>query len=811
MIETTSFSSLSTKIHIQLLLMVSLSCTSIAAGLNGPNLKLGGCGGVYFYAPAGPLRVEVFKQDLNRRGRKTHMWAMLFGPDRKVADQTWIEDDGQRAGTGPGPVRTATLQTDVKRPGVYGLNITVTQDRYGENISWGFRTNCPKYLIETSRGHRDARHVEPIVLRSPDTSAGVGFRPRTQPFSVEISGLPKGVEEIPVLDASGKTMAAMKVTPQGTAGKSFPADPLRKDSLWQLQLERAQATINIDGVTRWESGKPRRHLSLWTPDLSSWFDFHGNRWLLAPYSRNVYAAPGSEGQVEFRLHNNGPKSKSIKLSLESDRQSPWRLNLSADQVKLAAGASRTISLKYKAPSGKIRTKCHLRASVLNDGAFSTWSSLTLNVGTPPADSAVKLPIKLEPYEHENAQFGYLPDYPLDNQMYFDTDNRPFVLADDGIFALRGGSWAKTIRAQRGDTGKRIGIRPVGTKIAFDTDNNVYFLGRDGGTTLLFHSEDNARSFTAWPVPGSGSFDIEQFSGHNTPAGPPPLARFRQTARDPKLMWRRINDLHLILPTRKPDGYIEMGTPIAVSDTCIGLSAHSGIPSTIVSRDNKVHIAWGQATDPDKKVPGVPTCVATYDRSKAKLGPAALVGYGPPANDIHNSPCITMDRDGYLHVLIGTHGRTFKYVRSLAPNTADAGWTKARDVGPGLRQTYVGMVCDRENTLHLVFRLWLHDNKYFPEGNYGNLAYMRKEPRGEWSDAIPLVVAPFSEYSIFYHRLTIDRNSTLFLSYDYWSTFWFYRTDHPGDRRALLMSPDGGDTWQLAPNARFTGQNPKNKN
>ena len=246
----------------------------------------------------------------------------------------------------------------------------------------------------------------------------------------------------------------------------------------------------------------------------------------------------------------------------------------------------------------------------------------------------------------------------------------------------------------------------------------------------------------------------------------------------------------------------MGDPIAVSKKCIGLSAHSGIPSTIVSRGDKVHITWGEATSPEEKTPGVPTYVATYNRSTRKLGSPVLIGYGPPANDVHNSPCITMDNNGYLHVLIGTHGRTFKYVRSVSSNSASGGWTEAEDVGAGLRQTYVGMVCDHDNALHLVFRLWLSDNKYFPAGNYANLAYMRKLPGKKWSDARPLVVAPFSEYSIFYHRLTIDRKGALFLSYDYWSTFWFYRTDHRGNRRSLLMSPDGGNTWKLAPSSDF---------
>jgi hypothetical protein len=74
--------------------------------------------------------------------------------------------------------------------------------------------------------------------------------------------------------------------------------------------------------------------------------------------------------------------------------------------------------------------------------------------------------------------------------------------------------------------------------------------------------------------------------------------------------------------------------------------------------------------------------------------------------------------------------------------------------------------------------------------------MRKRPGRPWEGPRLLVVSAFSEYSVFYHRLTIDTLGRLFLSYDYWSTYWFYRTDHRGDRRAVLMSADGGDTWKL---------------
>jgi hypothetical protein len=237
--------------------------------------------------------------------------------------------------------------------------------------------------------------------------------------------------------------------------------------------------------------------------------------------------------------------------------------------------------------------------------------------------------------------------------------------------------------------------------------------------------------------------------------------------------------------------------VLVSRRCIGLSAHSGIPSSVVSRGGKVHVAWGEATDPDRKVPGVPGYVVTYDRKAKRLGEPVLLGYGAPPNDVHNSPSITMDSKGYLHAVLGTHGRPFQYARSLKPNDAHGGWTKAEPVGEGLRQTYVGLVCGADDTLHLVFRMWRSGVDPFPLSHHATLAYQRKRPGRPWEAPRVLVVAAFSEYSIFYHRLTIDRAGGLFLSYDYWSTFWFYRTDHDGRRRALLTSPDGGDTWKLA--------------
>ncbi len=756
---------------------------------------LGGCGGLYLYAGKGELTVEVAKQDLNIRGNKTYLRAVFFGPDRSVIDEQWINDDGRPAESGPGPVGMLKLSTRVERPGVYGVNITVSEDRYGENMSWAFKTNCPRYLVETSRGHKDARHLEPLVLRSPGRSADVAFLPSDGPVSVEVTGLPAGTDPLKLIDVNGRQIARLEMSPEGAA--KYMSAGSSDGTPWRLHLPEAEAVIEVDGVTRWENDDPNMNISLWTPDAKSWFPFHENRWLLFPYRRIAYGQAGEKDSLEFTVFNNGKQRKKIRLSLESEKGTSG-FALSSDEVSLDPQESGTVTLRYTIPAGSGEKTCYVRASCDDNSGFSTWSSVTLRKGTAPAESPLDIPLRFQPYRHQNEQFGYLPKFPMDNQVYFSPENKPYISARDGIFHFENGEWLKTTSAKHGENGSRINIAPIVSKIAFDGEGGVYTVGRSSGMVYLFYSADDGRTFSAWPVSREGSFDIETFTGHNKESGPPPLARYIQTAADPNLIWRKINDLELFFPEKKSDGSIAIGEPVLVSKLSIGLSVHSGIPSTIVSRGDKVHITWGEATEPEAKAPGVPTYVATYDRTAKQLSEPALIGYGPPANDVHNTPCITMDSKGFLHVLIGTHGRTFKYSKSLEPNTGAKGWTETADIGEGLRQTYVGMVCDQHDTIHLVFRLWLQDNGVFPAGYYANLAYMSKKPGTAWSEARPLVVAPFSEYSIFYHRLTIDRKDRLFLSYDYWSTFWFYRIDHRGSRRSLMHSDDNGVSWTLTP-------------
>ena len=756
-------------------------------------LLIGGNGGVYLLAEPGELTIDLFKRDLNNRGSRADLRAILLGPDRKVLDEVTIPDDGRPRGDGPGPIQRKRLSTTVERKGVYALNVTTATDRYGREIVWGFDTNCPRYLIETSRGHKDERHQEPIVLARPDGPADVCFLPRAGSLAMDVANLPNGVDELTVFDGNGEPLATLPVR-DGRASHAFAADVPRDEVPWRLHLPVGRATVNIDGVTRWDSADAYPNLSLWTPEATSTFPLAPNRWLLTPYSRNVFGRSGEQREIVFNVHNNSTSEKTVRLELEFPG-AVWPAELSEERVTLAPKQSRDVAMRCTVGAKDATLVCHVRATPENEPEFSTYSTLTIRSGSAPASEPIDVPLVLKPYRHENEQFGYLPDYPIDAQVYFGPANRPFVRTAKGIASVYDGRWTSV------DLRNGYSL----SKVAFDRDGDVYVLGKSGRRHALLHSTDGGRSFSAFPIPGRTDvpavLDFEQFSGHNTPDGPPPIVRFTRTASDPKRIWRRIHDLELLL-AEKTDAGLAFGEPILLSRQCIGLSAHSGIPSSVVSRGTKVHVAWGEATDPEVDVPGVPTFVATCDRRTRTVGKPALVGYGPPANDIHNSPTITIDSRGYLHVLVGTHGRPFPYARSIAPNDAHAGWTKPVPMGEDARQTYIGLVCGPDDTLHAVFRLWRSGTEPFPASHHGTLAYQRKRPGEPWGPPRVLIVPPFSEYSVYYHRLTIDRRGRLFLSYDYWSTYWFYRNDHRGNRRALMTSPDGGQTWKLAEDRDF---------
>jgi len=717
--------------------------------------------------------------------------------------------------------------------------VTVKGDRHGLDVAWGLRTNAKAYVVETSRGHRDERHQEPIVLHNPDKPAEVCFLPREDAFEITAEGLPADLRHLTLYDGEGAQVAEIPVEqgqrteirrtlrarvgeqPEGMASYTVVADGDRGDGLWRLHFPRGQGFLYIDGVTRWERGDRHRDHCVWTPVPESWFSLGEHRWMIGPYQRTAYGGPGTQGEVTFRVHNNAQESRGFALSLEFP-EADWPAHLSADRVLLEPGASQSVSVAFTAPEEGAEQVCHVRAVPDADPEVTTYATATVRGGPRPTDRPLDLPLVLSLHSHENRQFGYLPDYPVDSQVYFDRENRPHVLSGRYLYRRESDGWRTVDLSEavvrRVPDFEAPWFSGLTTKVAFDADNDVYILGRSRRQAALLHSSDGARTFTAYLIPsdagGRHSWDIEQFSGHNVPSGPPPVVRLTRTSgeRDRRLMWRSENDLELIVGEKGADGGIEMREPMLLASSALGFSMHSGIPSSVVSKGRKVHVVWGEATDPEvsrDEIPGVPAYVATYDRETGDLCEPVFMSFGPPPNDGHNTPSITVDGEGYLHVVVGTHGSPFQYLRSLQPNDACGGWTEpTRTSEDRLRQTYIGLVCGADNALHLVFRLWRSGEAHLDGAMWAALAHQRKLAGGEWEPPTVLVRPPLSEYGIYYHRLTVDRRGSLFLSYDYWSTMWFYRNDQRGPvsagsgragrgwGRAVLTSADGGDTWGL---------------
>lgn len=776
--------------------------TTLPFGPAAHGVELGGIGGAYFLAEPGELVVEVCKRDLNRVRRPTELWAILAGPDRRVLAEVKIPDDGLPLGT-LGPRQSAMLRTVVPRKGVYALCITVTQDRYGEAMYWSFRTNCPRYVIETSRGHRDAPHEEPIVLYHPERPARVCFRPTPLSFRVEVVRTGAGEEPPALVDESGKPAGVFSRNEAGRWIAEIPADSSR-GGVWELILPPGVSTMGIDGLTRWRPGDPYRDLCYWTPERSAYIPFVDYRWLLFPYRRVIYVREGQLTTVSFQVHNNSLRPLNVNVNIE-EPQGAVVAGVEPAKISVAPGRAETLSVSCTLPQGVSQGSVYIRVNPVDDPGWSTYSTVELYAGTLPAENPFVPPLVLKPYQHENEQFGLVPDYPTEGELYFDPLNRPYVVAAGDLWTINDGRWQPLGLSSRtfwadGDRPVRW-VRPLLPKVAFDNRGTIYLLARVDDLDALVYSDKTGNRWTAVALPRStlpASYDLEVFTGHNRLEGPPPILRFLRTGRDPQLFWRYLHRLELFVPRWEGDRIV-LGQSLLLSEECLGISSHSGSPNCLVSCGDKVHAIWAEATDPAVKLPGTPAYVNTYDRTTGTVGKPVLVGYGAPPNDIHNTPAITIDSRGFLHTLGGTHGTPFPYARSVVPNDTQRGFSEPVYISQG-EQTYIGLVCGPADTLFTVFRLWRRAVDPFPNSHFATLALQRKLADAPWEEATVLIVPPFSEYSIYYHRLTIDRKGRLFISYDYWSTHWFYRIDHFGRRRVSTFSADGGRTWKFVTTA-----------
>ena len=753
-------------------------------------IRIGGGGGMYLFVDSGKLELEM------SAARTAAVRVVLFSPDRELLAEAWFpptEDNSFVASQ-------LRISADNLPTGIYSLQVNSVQDPLGKLFQWGFTTDCPKYVIENSRGHQDARHTEPITIRSPEKSGRLYFPVPRKAFSANFSDAVPG-SSLRLLDDEGKTVATATVDDAGKAELSISEDRMMwtlgldnfaRTGLWALEFDKFQAVIELDELTRWEKvkgGEDSSELCHWTNNADSWFEYGVIRKMLRPFVKDVNIAQDCE--LEFSQYNyDADQPLVVDLYLEYAGGSRHFLSLEQETVTIPPQTSVTLKVKCIAPA--VGEKCSARLRAMARGV-SSFSTVKVQNDETVKSPLLSTPHLVMPYRNpSDLNPKFIPDREIPSgEPYFDKNGKAYCNNYFNTWYQEDGVWHKATMAD----GSPI-PRTLHSKIGFDQENRPYLLAKLDGVVSLLWSADGGKTFQALPLPIPATFaDLEVFTGHNPANYPPPvIAFFKTSGRTAESFWRETNRMTLLLPEIQ-DGKVVFGKAVPLTDLSIGISVHSGMAHSVVSVAEKVHVIWGEASDPkDKSIIGVPTYVATYDRQTDELTSPALVGYGPPANDVHNTPSIVADSQGYLHAFIGSHGDRFRYTRSLAPNSSQE-WKKEEKIAEKTSMTYAGVVCDANDNLYLFYREW---PRFQPYGYCAVLALRTKKAMDDtWSDYRVIARPFFTDYSVYYHKVTIGPDQKIYVSFQYYSTFWFFRNEC-GAERTLIESPDGAKTWYFSP-------------
>ncbi|NLF18250.1 MAG: hypothetical protein GX595_13515 [Lentisphaerae bacterium] len=811
MTSKTAVSGLHRAVAVAAIAVAGLTALPAAGATLPPVLRAGRQ--AYLRVEPGTLRLTLLKRDLNIYPAPDNVTFTLRDPLWRVLAEETIPDDGA---TGPGAaaeLQRRDLAVEVPRGGVCTLVVA----GQGGDFVWGLETSAGSLVVDGEIALNDAAFAGEVFFPAPPGAIAI----KVQAFHV-----PGARQEITLSDAAGEVLHRVSLDKAGVFHTlEVPADQGRRDGLWSFEVPRMDFKADVPGLT------------VWAFDRAAFFVPSASQGILLPRRVVRYLPAQSEAPVLLRFH--APEAAAagpFEFRLEKDpADHPLAARVAAVHPKPYPGtrADAVVELHLALdPARPDPREASVWVSAFTPGAAEPTGTAEIRVrqGVPPAAAPLELPIVNRPHEHENVTLGYVPDM-VTNEVAFDLLNRPVIRQrwldrnwSPGLAMLREGRWeirdyeAALKGAFPDYTHPISGAGFLGCKVAFDSEGGIYTMVRLGrnpprpGVALLF-SPDDGRTWQVTELPGT-AFDIERFSGHNALPHPPPVLTYTATRPHPTARYGGYHDLDLYLPRREGSRLV-VGEPIRITDTCLGSCQHSGGPPSLATRDGRTHVVWGAAIEEDR--PGVPTWVVTCDHRSRTLGTPVLVGYAPPINDVHNVPAVCQDSTGVIHIVTGAHGANFLYRHSLAPNTLEAGLSEAvptltsgcidekTDADGDGRQTYCSLVCDDTDTLHIAFRQWRRGvDPYHGGGLYAALSMQSKAPGQPWSPARVMVVPPCSGYSIYYHKLTVDRRGGLYLAYSYLTADAAYQKQFPElyNFPALILSKDRGKTWKLAATADF---------
>jgi hypothetical protein len=551
------------------------------------------------------------------------------------------------------------------------------------------------------------------------------------------------------------------------------------------------------------------------------------------------ASPGSHIAGDFKEENANltdrfqalPESSSE--SIANVLEPSWAISRAIDDTVVM-----DVTPEIKATSSTVNS------GTSRGGSSSGGDVSVTSVDSPELRIPATAPIVHQKYfKGERELFGYSPLF-KPNIVTFDLHNRPYMRDKYTIQTLKGGRWIETnwYNATKRLLPNWVHAAHTGPfvdeRVVFDKDGCAYTLINDYryepplASHLLFSCDystnPTAPTWKAYELAAGGA-RIEFNDSRNLLQYPPVILVYNKYDKSDKTV------LSIIILEKTPQNTLVVNKPVLISESSLLVDAHSGAGNAVVSVGDRVHVVWaGSEAIPGRD--GTPQYAATYNRSSKKLSAPVLLGFGGRGKpDCHCAPAITVDSQGYLHVVLGPQTTKLQYIKSLKPNSTTSGWTEAIDVGePAFPEwsnhyTYVALCCDKKDTLHIVASLW-SDYQCLNHGGIQKsiLVYLRKRKDKPW-DAPKSLVVPFHlSYSIYYHKLNIDRKGRLFVNYMYYADCMTadeiaaYRAKWPDepikvvstvDSRyncsglrphdpCILMSDDSGDTWRLATTKDF---------
>ncbi len=233
----------------------------------------------------------------------------------------------------------------------------------------------------------------------------------------------------------------------------------------------------------------------------------------------------------------------------------------------------------------------------------------------------------------------------------------------------------------------------------------------------------------------------------------------------------------ILPTVMVTAF---ATTASLGETGVGVvissvgseRATTGAGNKIVTFEGKTHVVWQKSA---KR--GYYNKIRTYDHATSEWSKEVTLNQGV---DNHARPVITVDSEGYLHVVMSGHNSTVTYRRSLRPNDASE-WRPTEEAGAG---TYPSIACGRDDTIFVAVRA---------KGQKGADLYVRPK-NGEWKTRARIVkrADEYSGYAGFSTGLTVDRHGVLHAICNVYE-------GKSGAHQAVcyMRSRDNAATWETA--------------